>query len=40
MNKVAVFLYGNGVPEEMSAECYVACRGREHIQAINQAKFY
>jgi hypothetical protein len=37
MKKVAAFLYGNGVPVEMAVECYVACRGREHIQAINQA---
>jgi hypothetical protein len=39
MKKVAAFMYGNGVPVEMAAECYVACRGREHIQAINQAIF-
>jgi hypothetical protein len=39
MNKVAAFLYGNGVPVEMAAECNVARRGREHIQAINQAIF-
>jgi hypothetical protein len=39
MKKVAAFLYCNGVPVEMASECYVACRGREHIQAINQAIF-
>jgi hypothetical protein len=30
---------GNGVPVEMAAECYFACRGREQVQAINQAIF-
>jgi hypothetical protein len=39
MKKVAAFMYRNGVPVEMAAECYVASRGREHIQAINQAIF-
>jgi hypothetical protein len=39
MKKVAAFMYGNGVPVEIAAECYVACRGREYIQAINQAIF-
>jgi ATP-dependent helicase/DNAse subunit B len=34
MKKVAAFIHGNGVPVEMAAECYVVCRGREHIQAI------
>jgi hypothetical protein len=39
MKKVAAFMYGNDVPVEMAAVCYVACRGREYIQTINQAIF-
>jgi hypothetical protein len=32
-------MYGNGVPVEIAAECYVACRDLEYIQMINHAIF-
>jgi hypothetical protein len=39
MKKVAGFMYGNGVPVETAAECYIACRGQQYSQEINGALF-